>query len=121
MNHPVERAYSLSQPFHPRRRDVHRVIERAAVRILPLRPRERVVAAVDDLERGPGAHAGDERRHLIGRPERIARAVQKQHRPIERRQVRVATLRRFARWMQRIAEVDEPVRRGPEQALRGGL
>ena len=66
---------------------------------------QRVIAAFDDVQRGE-RQRGDERAHFIRRAERIARAVQEEHRRRDVRQMRVAPLRGLVRRMQGIAEKD---------------
>jgi len=79
-----------------------------------------VVAAIDEMQRGAG-QSGGERLHFIRRAERIARAVEEQHRRRDLRQVLVTAFVRLVRRMQGIAEEDQPGRRRLEAILRSDL
>src|SRR5688572_14849211 len=83
-------SYRYATRQDPRRREVECAFERCGRS--PLAPGfERVIAALDELERRP-VETMDQGTHLVGRPERIARAVQQENRRTDRRQVSVAAL-----------------------------
>src|SRR6186997_2719472 len=63
----------------------------------------------------------DELAHLIRRSERVASAVEEQHRCGHVRQVRVAPFCGLVWWMQGIAEKEERGRRWHEPAASGDL
>src|SRR5260370_30514827 len=67
-----------------------------------------MIAAGHDVKRGGRRHWCERGHQLRRRPERVAAPLNEQHWSPDRRQMRIAPLRRPARWMKRIPEQHEP-------------
>jgi hypothetical protein len=72
-----------------------------------LRDLERVVAAFDDMEIGPGGEPVDDRTQLVWCAEGVARALNKQHRRLDPGEMLGAQTIGPARRMQRVAEKNQ--------------
>jgi hypothetical protein len=71
--------------------------------------RERVIASFDNVEGGGGRESLQHRRELGWRSERVAAALQEQHRSADSREVRIAPHVRLSRRVQRVSEEHQPV------------
>jgi len=66
-----------------------------------------MVASFDDVERGGRVERPEGRSQFLGRAEGVATALDDEHRPAYRRQVRIAPFVWLPRWMQRVPKQDE--------------